>query len=74
MGDEKSKNGLLKMVVEKDSNGGCGCVVKGPSADGGPVKCINGQFYAPMPVVTSVLEGSPADVAGLCVGDFIHKV
>lgn len=53
---------------------GFGFNVRGQVSEGGQLKSIGGQLYAPMQYISQVLEGGPAEDAGLKVGDRILEV
>jgi sorting nexin-27 len=50
---------------------GFGFNVKGQVSEGGQLRAINGQLYAPLQHVSAVLPGGAADLAGLRTGDKI---
>ena len=53
---------------------GFGFNVRGQVTEGGQLKSIGGQLYAPMQYISAVLEGGPAEAAGLMIGDRILEV
>ncbi len=53
---------------------GYGFNVRGQVTEGGQLKSIAGELYAPMQYISAVLEGGPAEEAGLKVGDRILEV
>ena len=53
---------------------GFGFNVRGQVSEGGQLKSIGGDLYAPMQYISAVLEGGPAAAAGLRVGDRILEV
>ena len=53
---------------------GFGFNVRGQVSEGGQLKSIGGQLYAPMQYISQVLEGGPAEDAGLKIGDRILEV
>uniref|UniRef100_A0A8R1DQ10 Sorting nexin-27 n=2 Tax=Caenorhabditis japonica TaxID=281687 RepID=A0A8R1DQ10_CAEJA len=59
-------------VVKTDS--GFGFNVKGQVTEGGQLRSINGQLYAPLQHVSAVLRHGAADTAGLRKGDRIVEV
>ena len=75
-----NSNGIIQIFIKRDTNcsnnetPGCGFGVRASRMDGGAVKCINGEFYAPLPLVTFVSPASPAHLSGLCSGDLILSV
>ncbi|OQV24522.1 Sorting nexin-27 [Hypsibius exemplaris] len=56
------------------SETGFGFNVRGQIGEGGPMKSINGELYAPLQHVSAVLEGGAAELAGLRKGDRILEV
>lgn len=66
-------NGPRTVVVPK-THQGFGFNVRGQVSEGGQLKSIGGQLYAPMQYISAVLEGGPAEKAGLKIGDRILKV
>ena len=48
---------------------GFGFNVRGQVSEGGTLKSINGELYAPLQHVSAVLEGGAAQVAGVFKGD-----
>ncbi|KAH6937559.1 hypothetical protein HPB50_001712 [Hyalomma asiaticum] len=53
---------------------GFGFNVRGQVSEGGPLKSINGELYAPLQHVSAVLEGGAAEEAGIRRGDRILEV
>lgn len=53
---------------------GFGFNVRGQVSEGGQLKSIGGELYAPMQYISAVLETGPAAEAGLKVGDRILEV
>lgn len=53
---------------------GFGFNVRGQVDEGGTLRSINGQLYAPLQHVSAVLEGGAAEQAGLLKGDRILAV
>lgn len=53
---------------------GFGFNVRGQVSEGGQLKSINGELYAPLQHVSAVLENGPAHVGGLRIGDRILEV
>lgn len=53
---------------------GFGFNVRGQVSEGGQLKSIGGELYAPMQYISAVLENGPASAAGLRVGDRILEV
>lgn len=65
--------GPRKIFVKK-SETGFGFNVRGQVSEGGPLKLVNGEFYAPLQQVSAVLSGGAAEKAGLGRGDKILEV
>ena len=53
---------------------GFGFNVRGQVTEGGQLKSIGGELYAPMQYISAVLEGGPGEEAGLKIGDRILEV
>lgn len=53
---------------------GFGFNVRGQISEGGQLKSINGDLYAPMQHVSAVLESGPAHSGGVRIGDRILEV
>uniref|UniRef100_A0A0N5CHG2 Sorting nexin-27 n=1 Tax=Strongyloides papillosus TaxID=174720 RepID=A0A0N5CHG2_STREA len=53
---------------------GFGFNVKGQISEGGQLRSINGQLYAPLQHVSAILHGGAAERAGLRMGDNILEV
>lgn len=53
---------------------GFGFNVRGQVSEGGQLKSINGELYAPLQHVSAVVEGGPAHVGGIRVFDRILEV
>uniref|UniRef100_A0A183CFH9 Sorting nexin-27 n=1 Tax=Globodera pallida TaxID=36090 RepID=A0A183CFH9_GLOPA len=62
----------LVSIVKSES--GFGFNVKGQISEGGQLRSINGQLYAPLQHVSAVLVGGAADKVGLRRGDRILEV
>ncbi|KAL5482085.1 hypothetical protein EMCRGX_G022368 [Ephydatia muelleri] len=62
------------LVTVVKSEQGFGFNVRGQVTEGGQLKSISGRLYAPMQYISAVLEGGPAEKAGLKVGDRILEV
>ncbi|CAG0903124.1 unnamed protein product [Darwinula stevensoni] len=56
------------------SDTGFGFNVRGQVSEGGQLKSINGELYAPMQHVSAVLDGGAAEKAGVRKGDRILEV
>lgn len=63
-----------RAVTVVKSSQGFGFNVRGQVTEGGQLKSIAGELYAPMQYISAVLEGGPAEKAGLSVGDRILEV
>ncbi|KAJ8336289.1 hypothetical protein SKAU_G00396320 [Synaphobranchus kaupii] len=59
-------------IVKSDS--GYGFNVRGQVSEGGQLRSINGELYAPLQHVSAVLPGGAADRAGIAKGDRILEV
>lgn len=53
---------------------GFGFNVRGQVSEGGQLRSINGELYAPLQHVSAVLEGGAAEKAGVRKGDRILEV
>ena len=53
---------------------GFGFNVRGQVSEGGQLRSINGELYAPMQHVSAVLKGGAAETAGIEKGDRILEV
>ncbi|CAB1334561.1 unnamed protein product [Coregonus sp. 'balchen'] len=62
----------LVRIVKSDS--GYGFNVRGQVSEGGQLRSINGELYAPLQHVSAVLPGGAADKAGISKGDRILEV
>lgn len=65
---------LPHTVVITKSHTGFGFNVRGQVNEGGTLRSINGELYAPLQHVSAVLEGGAAQEAGLVKGDRILAV
>uniref|UniRef100_A0A0K2TN54 Sorting nexin family member 27 [Ceratitis capitata] n=1 Tax=Lepeophtheirus salmonis TaxID=72036 RepID=A0A0K2TN54_LEPSM len=74
--DPRSKKRILEPhVVHIDkTETGFGFNVRGQVCEGGTLKSINGELYAPLQHVSAVLEGGAAEEAGVFKGDRILEV
>lgn len=70
---EQNSKGPHAMTVVKNQQG-FGFNVRGQVSEGGQLKSIGGDLYAPMQYISAVLEGGPAEMVGLKVGDRIIEV
>ncbi|KQL33735.1 hypothetical protein AAES_29568 [Amazona aestiva] len=59
-------------IVKSES--GYGFNVRGQVSEGGQLRSINGELYAPLQHVSAVLGGGAADRAGVRKGDRILEV
>lgn len=59
-------------IVKSES--GYGFNVRGQVSEGGQLRSINGELYAPLQHVSAVLPGGAADRAGIAKGDRILEV
>ena len=62
------------VVITKDENQGFGFNVRGQVQEGGAMKCVNGELYAPLQFVSAVMRGGAAQIAGLKKYDRILEV
>ena len=69
---EKSNRPRVVTIVKSDT--GFGFNVRGQVSEGGQLKSINGELYAPLQHVSAVLEGGAAERAGISKGDRILEV
>lgn len=63
-----------RVVVIQKSETGFGFNVRGQISEGGQLKSINGELYAPLQHVSAVLEDGAAHKAGIRKGDRILEV
>ena len=71
--EEEDVKGAHAVCVCKGTQG-YGFNVRGQVTEGGQLKSIGGELYAPMQYISAVLEGGPGEDAGLKVGDRILEV
>lgn len=71
--EEHNVPGPHAVKVVKNQQG-FGFNVRGQVSEGGQLKSIGGELYAPMQYISAVLESGPAAEAGLKVGDRILEV
>lgn len=57
--ESKPGNGPRRICIRK-SETGFGFNVRGQVSEGGPLKLVNGEFYAPLQQVSAVLAGGAA--------------
>lgn len=70
---EEEERAPRTVTVVKTEHG-FGFNVRGQVAEGGQLKSISGQLYAPMQYISAVMKEGPAEKAGLNVGDRIIEV
>lgn len=63
-----------RVVKIYKSETGFGFNVRGQVSEGGQLRSINGELYAPLQHVSAVLEGGAAEEAGIRKGDRILEV
>lgn len=63
-----------RIVTITKTETGFGFNVRGQVSEGGQLRSINGELYAPMQHVSAVLEGGAAQRAGIRKGDRILEV
>lgn len=63
-----------RVVTICKTDTGFGFNVRGQVSEGGQLKSINGELYAPLQHVSAVLEGGAAEKAGVLKGDRILEV
>eukprot|EP00794_Sanderia_malayensis_P009750 gene9750-10747_t len=63
-----------RKVILKKGERGFGFNVRGQVSEGGQLKSINGRLYPPLQMISAVLEGGPAERAGVLVADRILEV
>ncbi len=63
-----------RVVTITKTETGFGFNVRGQVSEGGQLRSINGELYAPMQHVSAVLEGGAAQRAGIRKGDRILEV
>lgn len=66
--------GIPRNVTVIKSAHGFGFNVRGQVSEGGQMKAISGELYAPMQQISYVLKGGPAEIAGVKEGDRIIEV
>ena len=62
------------VVTVHKTETGFGFNVRGQVSEGGNLKSINGELYAPLQHISAVLQGGAAEVAGVFRGDRILEV
>ena len=76
--DEKNERSVPafgpRVVSIYKSETGFGFNVRGQVSEGGPLRSINGELYAPLQHVSAVLESGAAQMAGIRKGDRILEV
>ena len=63
-----------RIVTITKTDTGFGFNVRGQVSEGGQLRSIGGELYAPMQHVSAVLEGGAAQKAGIRKGDRILEV
>jgi sorting nexin-27 len=63
-----------RLVELRKGERGFGFNVRGQISEGGQLRPINGELYAPLQHISAVLPDGPADLAGLVTGDRILQV
>ena len=63
-----------RIVTISKTDTGFGFNVRGQVSEGGQLRSIAGELYAPMQHVSAVLEGGAAERAGIRKGDRILEV
>lgn len=63
-----------RVVTIYKSETGFGFNVRGQVSEGGQLRSINGELYAPLQHVSAVLEHGAAELAGIQKGDRILQV
>lgn len=71
--NDRSVGGPRVVSIYK-SETGFGFNVRGQVSEGGPLRSINGELYAPLQHVSAVLESGAAQMAGIRKGDRILEV
>ena len=71
--DDRLPSGPRVVNIFKTETG-FGFNVRGQVSEGGPLRSINGELYAPLQHVSAVLEGGAAERAGVRKGDRILEV
>ena len=69
----KNNNGPKAIQIHKNETG-FGFNVRGQISEGGQLRSINGELYAPLQHVSAVLENGAAELAGIRKGDRILAV
>lgn len=68
-----ANNGPRRVTIYKTETG-FGFNVRGQVSEGGQLRSINGELYAPLQHVSAVLEHGAAEQAGIRKGDRILEV
>ena len=71
---ESSSPYAPRKVILKKGERGFGFNVRGQVSEGGQLRSINGVLYPPLQMISAVLEGGPAEAAGIVTGDRILEV
>ena len=72
-GAGSGEKGPHSVCVVKNEQG-FGFNIRGQVTEGGQLKSIGGELYAPMQYISAVLESGPAEKAGLRIGDRILEM
>ena len=83
--DHSDRNSYIKKAMSSGGAGprvvkivksetGFGFNVRGQVSEGGQLRSINGELYAPLQHVSAVLKAGAADKAGIIKGDRILEV
>lgn len=63
-----------RLIELRRGENGFGFNVRGQVSEGGQLRSINGELYAPLQHVSAVLESGPAHSGGVRIGDRILEV
>ncbi|KAI6652023.1 Sorting nexin-27-like [Oopsacas minuta] len=72
-GNSETLQSIRNVTITKTSRG-FGFNLRGQVAEGGQLRSIGGELYGPMQHISYVLQGGPADLAGVKEGDRILEV
>ena len=72
--ESAEKVDTVRTVIIDKTRRGFGFNLRGQVAEGGQLRSIGGELYGPMQHISYVLEGGPADLAGVKDGDRILEV
>ena len=65
---------FIDLLLSLFLHSGFGFNVRGQVSEGGNLKSINGELYAPLQHISAVLPGGAAETAGIFRGDRILEV